>query len=171
MVLSRGDLKQPINARVERADGGIKFSWDVNKEDKYNQDQAMLMVYFPNDHSAVSVGGNTRRDIGTELVPIDLQRLQKKMETFICFVSNDRKKFSNSLYVGSIEAQSLEEANLEMPIEKTVEVASARIESSEEGPAHQKILEVARNLSNMGLTDADIATATGLSLEEIRLLS
>jgi hypothetical protein len=168
VVLSRGDLKQPVGTTVDRTSKGVKFSWQVTKADEYSHDQVMLLVYFPHDHSTISMGGSVRRLTGTETIPVDAQKIKQRMETYICFVSNNRQQFSDSLYVGGLEAILEEEAILEKSIDTTPEVAPGKTDLSAESITYAKILDVARNLRNMGLADPDIATVTGLNLEEIK---
>ena len=172
VVLSRGDLRQPVNPKVERTTEGVKFSWDVTNLDSGSHDQAMLLICFPDDHSASSSGGNVRRGIGMEIIPMDAKSLKMRMETYICFVSNDRQRFSNSLYLGALEAIPEEETTTKKTVKKVVKtvakVVSAPAELSPEKITDHKILAVARNLKALGtLSDRDIANATGLTMEEV----
>ncbi len=173
VVLSRGNLKQPVNTRVERTEGGLKFSWDVNEEDKWSKDQVMIMAYFPGDHSTEYETGGAKRSDGEDTLVIPKCMMKLAMEIFISFVSNDRQEFSNSLYVGRIEAIEADPKSLKAEPAKAIKAKPSKkqtIEYEGKNEARQQLMEVARNLKTIGVSVADIAQATKLSVEEIETL-
>ena len=164
VILSRGQLKQPVNARAERTKDGVKFSWDVMKGDEYSSDHVMVLLYFPHNHSAEGSMGNVRRHIGTETVPIAVEDLKQGFEAYICFVSYDRQEFSDSLHIASVDPL----AEDEQIAGQHIDVAPVKAALSPEEISRYKALQVARNLKKLGLlSDTDIANATGLMFEEV----
>jgi len=172
VVLSKGTLEQPVNPKAERTADGVKFSWDVSKLDQNSKDQVMLMIYFPHNHYSLSETGGARRSEGSDTVEVHQEILNNKMELYISFVSNDREEFSNSLYIGSIEALPEEATPEKKIVEKAIEKADkkglSKTQLSPETIAHRKALDIAKNFKALGtLSDIDIANATGLTVEEV----
>lgn len=166
VVLSRGDLKQPVNVTLERTDKGVRFAWDLTDKDKVNHDQTMLVAYFPkiNDVKYL-IGGKKRRD-GSDTLEISENLINLEMILYISFVTNNRQEFSNSLYAGKLEKigakkeKVVAKVQVETPVIELVTV---------EGP-DQKILDIARNFKAMGIPILNIAVGTGLTVEEVELL-
>lgn len=103
LVLSAGDA-EPVEApKVEAAPTGLRYSWDWNPDD-YNtgEDQAMMMAYLPDQNAAIyEIAGAKRKQL-EDIVFMPPSYLQERLELFIAFITNDRTKVSNSMYLGRI---------------------------------------------------------------------
>ncbi len=158
VILSRGSLRQPVNVQVERVENQVRFSWDVTDGDKWNSEQVMMMVYFPEDGATKFVTSGAKRIKGEDFVPVDQNQTDSPMETFITFVSDDRQDFSDSLYTGNLNA-----------VATVYSEQQSKVMVTEKDEQH-KILDMVRNFKNMGIAVADIVKATGLTIEEIERL-
>ena len=102
--LTEGSLEIPENARVEAVENGFKFSWDFDElaERGHFNDKTMLMAYFPElKESAYMISGAGRHQ-RQEILEINPALKGKTAETYISFITDDRKSISNSVYTGSV---------------------------------------------------------------------
>ncbi len=60
------------------------------------------MAYFPDKKIAVYLISGVQRDKMEEILFIDDQLKDEEAETYISFVTDDRKAISNSIYTGRI---------------------------------------------------------------------
>jgi len=107
VLLSRGTAPIPQNPTVALSTAGLQFSWSVTDDLPWitNQDQVMILAWFPEVCGAIySVAGASRQN-GTDLLPLPASYQNLQMETYIAFVSQDRESVSNSIYMGSISNQ------------------------------------------------------------------
>ncbi len=111
VLVSKGKLPPPLNPTVKLDGDTLKFSWDVNPKWGYklNRDQVMLLAYLPANNTAEYLLSGARRNEGGEELKVYLNpetnRNNKKdeyIETYIAFISDDRKKISDSVYVGRV---------------------------------------------------------------------
>lgn len=104
VLLSRGTALEPENARVETIELGLKFSWDFDGVANWSSrnDQVMLMAYFPEVDEAIYVTSGARREAQADTLKIHASYGNKRMETYISFVSDDRENVSSSVYLGRI---------------------------------------------------------------------
>lgn len=111
VLVSRGKLSKPLNAEVKLEGNLLKFTWDADAVTSYPRirDQVMLLAYLPaNETTNYLLSGARRKDGFEELeVAICRQNLSdmKKdevIETYMAFISDDRKSISDSVYVGSV---------------------------------------------------------------------
>lgn len=103
IIISVGDLPQPVNPLVELVDAGLKFSW--NAEDltwPYNQDQVMLLAYAPAKKEYAFITSGARRMEGQAILEITPAMRNQVLEVYISFVSDDRQKVADSLYLGQV---------------------------------------------------------------------
>lgn len=102
--LTEGTLSVANNPQVASVANGIKFSWtyDVSDPDGNRKDKTMLMAYFPDKKIAVYLISGVQRDKMEEVLFIDDLLKGKEAETYISFVTDDRKAISNSIYTGRI---------------------------------------------------------------------
>jgi len=85
-----------LNAKVKWKDNKLVFTWDQNGED--SDDQVMLLAYCHYSHVVYNLEGATR-DKGKDILAIDEK---DHYLVYISFVSKDRKRCSNSVYLGEI---------------------------------------------------------------------
>ncbi|WEK20349.1 MAG: DUF6266 family protein [Candidatus Pedobacter colombiensis] len=103
VVISIGDLPQPINPTVEFVTEGLKFSWDgAGISWPYSIDQVMLLAYAPESKTCAFKNSGARRMKGYDILEITPQMHYEPLEVYISFVSDDRKRAANSLYLGRI---------------------------------------------------------------------
>ena len=108
LLLSRGNALVPDNPAVKLTEQGLQFSWAVDPDLPWlsNQDQVMMLAWFPGiSESIYSVAGAFRRT-GTDLLSLSPAYLELPMEVYMAFVSEDREQVSNSIYLGPISKQN-----------------------------------------------------------------
>jgi hypothetical protein len=111
VMVSKGDLPAPLNPSVQLAGNQLSFKWEqvpVTNNER-NDDQVMLLAYFPDTHHANFIIGGARRpagEAGLTIYPVlsNIPDVQKDtvIETYIAFISNDRQQVSDSIYVGKV---------------------------------------------------------------------
>ncbi|MBE9600158.1 DUF6266 family protein [Pedobacter sp. MC2016-24] len=102
-VFSAGDLPQPEETKVEMVENGLLFTWS-KKGFSFpdNQDQVMLFAYAPDTGDKRFKWNGARRFQGQDVLEIPSLLRDKRLEVYISFVSDDRKRAANSLYLGTI---------------------------------------------------------------------
>lgn len=102
--LSIGTLGIPENPVVARVADGLRFSWTYNEQQEWSSrnDQVMTMAYFPEDHETVYSLSGSRRMLGSDILEIHPAYENKIIETYLSFVSEDRSRVSDSVYLGRI---------------------------------------------------------------------
>lgn len=104
VLLSYGTMPPPINLQVIASDEGLIFNWGQQEgvTGTHWSDQVMLLAYFPKLKKSAYMTAGASRYKGTDLLVVfDIEHGQFA-ETYIAFVSNDRKSISNSVYVGKV---------------------------------------------------------------------
>ena len=102
--LSYGNMPPPVNLQVIASDEGLIFNWGQQEgvTGTHWSDQVMLLAYFPKLKKSAYMTAGASRYKGTDLLLVfDIEHGQFA-ETYIAFVSNDRKSISNSVYVGKV---------------------------------------------------------------------
>jgi hypothetical protein len=103
IIISAGDLPQPVNPAIELVAEGLKFSWNgAGISWPYNMDQVMLLAYAPAAKEHVFVNSGARRKDGQDVLKIPATMRNQLLEVYISFVSDDRKRAADSLYLGSV---------------------------------------------------------------------
>lgn len=111
VLVSKGKLPVPLNPTVKLDGDTLKFRWTVDPKWSYklNRDQVMLLAYLPANNTAEYLLSGARRNEGSEelkvsLVPKTNSNANKDeyIETYIAFISDDRKRISDSVYVGRV---------------------------------------------------------------------
>lgn len=111
VMVSRGKLPAPTNVVVKLEGNILKFTWDVDSNCSYplNRDQVMLLAYKPANQAADYLLSGARRIDGAEELEVNLQPTtdinfvkDEYIETYIAFISDDRKRISDSVYVGQV---------------------------------------------------------------------
>lgn len=101
--LTEGSLEIPQNARAEAVENGFKFSWDFDENGAgHPNDKTMLMAYFPELKSSTYMINGVGRHQGQEILEIHPALKGKTAETYMSFITDDRKAISNSVYTGSV---------------------------------------------------------------------
>jgi hypothetical protein len=104
ILLSKGDLAQPVNPAVERMDDGLKFTWECPEslESGYTSDQVMMMAYSPNLDRSVCIDSGAKRRVMEDVLPLSPSMLKEQLEVYIAFVADDRLQAADSIYLGSL---------------------------------------------------------------------
>lgn len=102
LMLSYGDLPGAAGAKVISANDCIlEFSWDTKFEGKAKvDDQVMLLAYIPEEKQAFYICSGASRHKGIETLKVAFQGTTA--EIYMAFISNDRKRISNSQYLGQV---------------------------------------------------------------------
>lgn len=111
VMVSKGKLPPPVNATVKLEGNILKFTWAVDPACGYplNRDQVMLLAYKPANRDANYLLSGARRNEGAEELKVSIRPgnqvafpKDEFIETYIAFISDDRKRISNSVYVGRV---------------------------------------------------------------------
>lgn len=104
VLLTRGDLPMSPGAGIKLVDKGVEFTWDgeTDPEGSHWSDQVMMLAYFPQLNMTKFVTGGAARFVGKDLLPLFTENKKSLMELYISFISSDRKRVSNSVYVGKL---------------------------------------------------------------------
>lgn len=104
VMMAQGSLLPAQNPIVGVVPDGLQFSWDTYPNMLYPmvKDQTMLLAYFPDVGEVVFKLYGAFRAEGTDVLHIPVPKQGAYMETYISFVSEDRKQTANSIYTGSI---------------------------------------------------------------------
>lgn len=121
LIVAQGTVAMPKNPVVNVVNNNLEYSWeaDMKAEGAENSDQVMLLAYFPESQKAIVMASGARRTVEMEVLEIPISEKNRAVETYIAFVSDDRKNASNSVYMG----QLIIPAVLETDVEKTQETA------------------------------------------------
>ena len=103
VLLAEGKLTAPENPMVELQEDGLNFVWDTIgfASDFEQDDQVMVMAYFPVLSKAFFITGGAARSTGRQLLPLPVLIHGEYMETYIAFVAKNMQNISNSVYTGS----------------------------------------------------------------------
>jgi len=104
LKLSEGTIKLAEQATVALNASGLLFNWYVDPKLNWTSqnDQAMMMAYFPEENTGIYQTSGARRMTGKDILPLPGSYLDKQMEVYLAFVSDDRLSVSDSQYLGSI---------------------------------------------------------------------
>ncbi|WEK21064.1 MAG: DUF6266 family protein [Candidatus Pedobacter colombiensis] len=100
--LTEGGLSVAKNALVENNADGFKFSWayDPLDQEGNRNDKTMLMAHFTEKEESHYLISGAERDKLEEVLHIPHELKGHEAETYISFVTDDRKAISNSVYIG-----------------------------------------------------------------------
>lgn len=104
VLFSHGKMPVTPNVSVHRVEKGLIFNWDASftAEGVNGNDQVMLMAYSPGSSGTVFQLNAGRRSEGEASLSIRKRRKPLLLETYISFISENRKRVSNSIYTGQI---------------------------------------------------------------------
>lgn len=114
VMLSKGPLKPAENWKVTPTVAGLEYTWDTDPQMAWPDatDQVMLLAYFPKQKKAYhTMFGNTRSS-GSDVLEIPLSLQGEPMETYMSFISADRKRLSDSIYTGNFNREATEDSPL-----------------------------------------------------------
>lgn len=104
LTLSKGILAPAKNPKLKKTVAGIKFSWEVDPKITFPAatDQVMMIAYFPEEELTVCTLFGNQRAMGSAVLLIPESLKEKHAETYISFISADRKQVADSIYTGSL---------------------------------------------------------------------
>ncbi len=104
LVLSNGFLKPGEELSSSASEEGISFNWKTDPKMPWAEstDQVMLLAYFPDQDKVVYKLFGNSRIVGNDVLAWKPSLLGKYAETYVCFISADRKQISDSIYTGSV---------------------------------------------------------------------
>lgn len=104
VLVADGDLEKARNPLVELSGTSLKFTWDFdNMLEFYNgSDQVMLLAYSSESGRSFHILGGARRSTGIETLALYPEHEQESFETYIAFITEDRKSISRSKYTGQV---------------------------------------------------------------------
>lgn len=102
--LSEGTALPAREAKATLTAEGLTFSWLTDPMLNWitQNDQVMMMAYFPEEESGIFQTSGARRKLGQDTLPLPKSLLDKRMEVYLAFISDDRSSVSTSQYLGQI---------------------------------------------------------------------
>ncbi|WP_316837084.1 DUF6266 family protein [Pedobacter nutrimenti] len=102
VLLSKGSLKPVVNLHTEECPAGLCFNWDTNPQMAWQEstDQAMVLVCFPEQKKVFYTLFGSSRLSGSMEQAFPASLKGKYMESYISFISADRRQLSDSTYAG-----------------------------------------------------------------------
>ncbi|WP_316820502.1 DUF6266 family protein [Pedobacter gandavensis] len=102
--LAEGQLPIVADFGLAVEEQGLRYNWnpDATIQGAHWSDQVMMLAYFPALQKAFYCTAGASRINGTDLLPIHYEHNDLVAETYLAFISNDRKRISNSVYTGQI---------------------------------------------------------------------
>lgn len=99
---SAGNMKPTPALKITQNDAGLRFSWDTAliPDEFRNDDQVLLLIYFPELEKADFQTTGISRSDGSYQFNVPKNDSATKMETYISFISANRKRVSPSSYLG-----------------------------------------------------------------------
>jgi len=105
ICVSEGSLPEALNPSVEQTTTRtLKFTWEEPEKQSYqrSQDQAMLLAYLPDENTVFYTTSGARRSARQDFLEVYSGQPGLVFETYIAFISDDRKKVSKSIYTGKV---------------------------------------------------------------------
>lgn len=108
MKISHGSLPHPNEVSFGIETKKIRLSWDTTAiDDQSPTDQAMVLAYDPIGGGVYGEVYGPNRHIGEYLFEFDINyRHANPLHLYVAFISDDRKKKSDSIYLGAAEIDS-----------------------------------------------------------------
>jgi len=103
-TFSKGTMPAVGNVDIQVTDEGLDFRWDPNWKRKgmKDSDRAMLLACCPEKGIAYFVLDGNRRSSGKDTLEILHFSEKVILQTYLAFISADRKSISTSIYTGEI---------------------------------------------------------------------
>ncbi|AOM76380.1 DUF6266 family protein [Pedobacter steynii] len=149
VLVSMGDLPMAFNPAIsQNADGNeIEFSWEVPADlsYQYDNDRAMLMIYFPALKVTCYHLIGSKRTEGKDTIRIDAAHAGERMEAYISFIKDDGKAVSNSVYAGSLNTKPKVNAEIKPEKETKIPDKEEQIQNKPEKSSLRSELSAERN--------------------------
>lgn len=102
LQFSSGELRTAQSATVAYNDNQLHFSWTNRPNMSFDEsrDQVMLLAYYPEIQAATYTLYGTERRTESAILDISPDFESGRVETYLAFISADRKNVSNSIYTG-----------------------------------------------------------------------
>ncbi|WP_316751796.1 DUF6266 family protein [Pedobacter gandavensis] len=109
-LVSMGSLLKADTTTISKHENGIEFKWEVPADLPWRNrnDRAMLLIHFPDAGVSTYVLSGSRRHVGNEVVAIDNNLAESRMEAYISFIDEDAREISDSVHAGSLNVKSIE---------------------------------------------------------------
>ncbi|WP_316820821.1 DUF6266 family protein [Pedobacter gandavensis] len=106
-LLSMGSLLKADKPEISLQGTAVEFKWEVPADLAWRNknDRAMLVIHFPDADISTTVMSGSRRHEGRELVLIDPNLVESRMEAYISFINEDATEISESVHAGSLNLQ------------------------------------------------------------------
>jgi hypothetical protein len=106
MQISKGDLPGLKSPQIELVGSGqLRITWEDDSSSRSSyDDQLILMLYCPDLHMSDGFIGGIKRAAKTTLFSFDPRMEGKAMEVYLSITSLNRKKISDSLYMGRVQS-------------------------------------------------------------------
>ncbi|MCX2485501.1 DUF6266 family protein [Pedobacter sp. MR2016-24] len=119
LIVAQGTVAIPKNPMVKVLNNKLEYRWeaDLQTEGAESSDQVMLLAYFPESQKAIVMASGSRRTMEKEILEIPGSNKDRKVETYMAFVSDDRKNASNSVYLGQLIIPATAETAQKKPAE------------------------------------------------------
>jgi hypothetical protein len=105
LLVSDGALAGALNPQVQLTEHAhLEFSWEYNEglEFSNRRDQVMLLAFSPKTKRSFYTIGGAKRSLGQETLEIYPEIENESFETYIAFITEDRKLISRSSYTGQV---------------------------------------------------------------------
>lgn len=154
LIVSSGFLKPGEELSSSASEEGISFNWKTDPKMAWAEstDQAMLLAYFPGQKKVVYKLFGNSRIVGNDSLVLPPSLLGRYAETYVCYISADRKQISDSLYTGSVN-QPVVEDTLEVP------PATEAVESKK-SPVYEHIKPGKKPKDSLKITSGDDPNAS-----------
>lgn len=103
VMVSKGLLKPAEDWKVTQFPAGLQFVWHTDPRMAWPEaaEQAMILAYFPDENRTEYLLFGSARISGTATLELSPSLQGKYMETYLSFISADRKQVADSVYTGS----------------------------------------------------------------------
>ncbi|WP_316753214.1 DUF6266 family protein [Pedobacter gandavensis] len=107
-MLSMGTLLKAEKPSIQFVEGAIEFSWEVPADLpwKNQKDRAMVLLYWPDQNQHTRILSGSHRKDGKQMVQIDGNLANERVEAYISFINDDATEISDSVHAGSIAKQT-----------------------------------------------------------------
>jgi hypothetical protein len=104
VLFAEGSMPIVTGCKAELNSKGIRFSWDVTEDSRLTRwnDQVLVIAYLPEEMDARFQICVAARKEGEAFLPLPRYRTPVVLETYLSFVSANKKLTSNSAYTGQL---------------------------------------------------------------------
>ena len=136
-LISMGSLLKADITQIYHHEEGIEFKWEIPSDLawEHRNDRAMLLIHFPDAGISKMVMSGARRQEGKEIVAIDKNLKENRMEAYITFINENATEISDSVYAGSLNLQEQEQQQISTP-EQTKQITSPEQTMQITSPEH-----------------------------------